>query len=641
MPPRRRARAAPSALASMLNRTEELAALFDTLGVLSCALMACLSRGWRTAISQARAQIPSVEDLDSDWMLQQQRLWAKRHHKCVENFRISFLMSVLPRFYTGLGKLRIGHHLRDLPYRPPSTPTTWPYRFPETDEVVAHLTSMCRQLRELDVLRYGRLLFSDVSLTIVARNCRNLQKLTCSADVSDVGLAALAQGCKQLEHLKIGYWKALEFTHEGVMAVARGCNLLKELELPPSSTVGDPALVALGQYCPLLRSLSSSGAGLGWTSITDAAVAALVRGCPKLEVFELPGARMTDASASALAQGCPNLKTLNLLRTDVTAAGVLTLAKHAKQKLSIRTTCMDAKAARALEKEYPVEMTTHITLKVATQDGNEIYFKCHETTPLQKLMHVFCNRQGVATNSVRFVFDGNRVNETQTPEQLGMEDGDVIDVMVAQGFLPWSTAPVAAPVAGDALLLHATHAAALSPAEVTALVAAAAGPHAKPGRQEVVESCPLLSAAQCKTLITAVECEGASSTLELSCEELGDIVGAAALEALCALGRDTVRASRPGAAPTEAPLRIAVRRCAAAPAERIHFHRDARRVVVHVPLNDDYAGGQLLLALGGCEVHAAASTPGVGTAIDNAVVHGVSCVTAGVRHTLLAVFDDE
>ena len=168
------------------------------------------------------------------------------------------------------------------------------------------------------------------------------------------------------------------------MAVARGCNLLKELELPSSTTVEDPALVALGQYCPLLRSLSSSGAGLGWTSITNAAVAALVRGCPQLEVVELPGARMTDASASALAQGCPNLKTLNLLRTDVTAAGVLTLAKHAKQKLSIRTTCMDVEAARALEKEYPVEVTTHINLKIATQDGNEIYFVCRETMPLQK-----------------------------------------------------------------------------------------------------------------------------------------------------------------------------------------------------------------------------------------------------------------
>ena len=47
-------------------------------------------------------------------------------------------------------------------------------------------------------------------------------------------------------------------------------------------------------------------------------------------------------------------------------------------------------------------------------------------------MQAFCNRNGVAMNSVRFLFDGNRVNPTQTPQDLDMEDGDVIDVMVEQ-----------------------------------------------------------------------------------------------------------------------------------------------------------------------------------------------------------------
>ena len=74
----------------------------------------------------------------------------------------------------------------------------------------------------------------------------------------------------------------------------------------------------------------------------------------------------------------------------------------------------------------------HINLKVVMQDGNEIYFKCKETTPLQKLMHAFCNRQGVTMGSVRFLFDGNRINDMQTPSQLEMEDGDIIDVMVEQ-----------------------------------------------------------------------------------------------------------------------------------------------------------------------------------------------------------------
>jgi small ubiquitin-related modifier len=73
-----------------------------------------------------------------------------------------------------------------------------------------------------------------------------------------------------------------------------------------------------------------------------------------------------------------------------------------------------------------------INLKVATQDGNEIFFKCKMTTPLSKLMNAFCQRQGVTMQSVRFLFDGQRINQDQTPKDLDMEDGDSIDVMVEQ-----------------------------------------------------------------------------------------------------------------------------------------------------------------------------------------------------------------
>ena len=72
-------------------------------------------------------------------------------------------------------------------------------------------------------------------------------------------------------------------------------------------------------------------------------------------------------------------------------------------------------------------------------DGMHCYYYNHSTAkgvlralPLEKLMKAFCNRNGVASNSVRFLFDGNRVNPTQTPQDLDMEDGDVIDVMVEQ-----------------------------------------------------------------------------------------------------------------------------------------------------------------------------------------------------------------
>ncbi len=75
---------------------------------------------------------------------------------------------------------------------------------------------------------------------------------------------------------------------------------------------------------------------------------------------------------------------------------------------------------------------SHINLKVVTQDGNEIFFKMKKTTPMSRLIDAYCQRQGVNLNAVRFIFDGSRINSSQTPEDLEMEDGDVIDVMMEQ-----------------------------------------------------------------------------------------------------------------------------------------------------------------------------------------------------------------
>ena len=59
-----------------------------------------------------------------------------------------------------------------------------------------------------------------------------------------------------------------------------------------------------------------------------------------------------------------------------------------------------------------------------------MFFILKLSTPLSKLMNAFCNRRGVGANSVYFLFDGNRINGKQTPEELEMEDGDVIDIML-------------------------------------------------------------------------------------------------------------------------------------------------------------------------------------------------------------------
>lgn len=70
------------------------------------------------------------------------------------------------------------------------------------------------------------------------------------------------------------------------------------------------------------------------------------------------------------------------------------------------------------DEEDKNEIKDHLNLKVITQEGTEIYFKCKTTTSLSKLMNAFCTRQGVSMQQVRFLFDGNRINDSHTPESV-------------------------------------------------------------------------------------------------------------------------------------------------------------------------------------------------------------------------------
>jgi small ubiquitin-related modifier len=74
----------------------------------------------------------------------------------------------------------------------------------------------------------------------------------------------------------------------------------------------------------------------------------------------------------------------------------------------------------------------HLSLKVKSQDGNEVYFKVKKTTTFSKVMNAYCKKVGADMSSVRFLFDGQRLREEQTPADLDMEDEDEIDAMVAQ-----------------------------------------------------------------------------------------------------------------------------------------------------------------------------------------------------------------
>ncbi|KAF8230832.1 ubiquitin-like protein [Tricholoma matsutake] len=75
---------------------------------------------------------------------------------------------------------------------------------------------------------------------------------------------------------------------------------------------------------------------------------------------------------------------------------------------------------------------TTINIKVANSQGEEVFFKIKRSTKLSKLQGAYASKVGKDVGSIRFLYDGTRISDDDTPASLDMEDNDTIDVMVEQ-----------------------------------------------------------------------------------------------------------------------------------------------------------------------------------------------------------------
>lgn len=71
----------------------------------------------------------------------------------------------------------------------------------------------------------------------------------------------------------------------------------------------------------------------------------------------------------------------------------------------------------------------YIRLRVITSDmTNEVHFRVKSTTALGRLKRSYCSKLGFQVEELRFVFDGHRITDDDTPKSLGMISDDVIEI---------------------------------------------------------------------------------------------------------------------------------------------------------------------------------------------------------------------
>ena len=73
-------------------------------------------------------------------------------------------------------------------------------------------------------------------------------------------------------------------------------------------------------------------------------------------------------------------------------------------------------------------------MRVVSQDSNEIRFRVKQTKQMGKLKKSYSKRVGDPLTSIRFLFDGRRINndESMLALEKEMEEDDVIEVYQEQ-----------------------------------------------------------------------------------------------------------------------------------------------------------------------------------------------------------------
>jgi hypothetical protein len=77
-----------------------------------------------------------------------------------------------------------------------------------------------------------------------------------------------------------------------------------------------------------------------------------------------------------------------------------------------------------------ISPTSNLTVRDA--NNSVVHFKVLENTRFQKIFDDYCSHKSIHVNSVRFIFDTQRLNLAATPADLDMEDGDHIDAFAEQ-----------------------------------------------------------------------------------------------------------------------------------------------------------------------------------------------------------------
>lgn len=284
------------------------------------------------------------------------------------------------------------------------------------------------------------------------------------------------------------------------------------------------------------------------------------------------------------------------------------------------------------------------------QDGAELHFKIKRSTPMRKLISAYCKKQGRNALELRFMCpDGYQIyhESDATPDTMGLEDRDVIEVMRMQSGMisNFNFTDTSDPLVKWLMLTDAQRAddsSAARPPSKQLLQFAMTSKWANPTKSHEIRATgeTLLTTGQRRRCIEFLD--AARASLSPLSADVKIVLGQGAFLALFGVKsqaqHDKLLALHPGSS------KIALRRTEGPVEGCIGFHIDGGYAThtVQLTLNDcsEYEGGRLCFVTG---ANATLSVPprpaGTLTKHDSDILHGVTKLHRGVRYSLFVVDD--
>lgn len=125
----------------------------------------------------------------------------------------------------------------------------------------------------------------------------------------------------------------------------------------------------------------------------------------------------------------PNIEPSTSETTNVATSSTDKATENDQQGQSTSVADPNTGALEVPEDKSLANADEYIRLRVITSDmTNEVHFRVKAATALVRLKRSYCSKLGFQVDELRFVFDGHRITDEDTPKSLGMINDDVIEI---------------------------------------------------------------------------------------------------------------------------------------------------------------------------------------------------------------------